>query len=133
MLLIALAFSAHAQSTTSPVTDDQARCKTGDIGSCVRIETAHCDAGEAKACVDLSSRYFGGVAVSPDQKRGEQLYERAIHLADSTCTTGDLSGCAIAGIGYGTGRGAPKDLDRAKILEERHSARKISAGVTPKT
>ncbi len=88
----------------------------------MRSETTRCDAGEAKACVDLSGRYLGGVAVSRDQKRGEQLYERAFHLADSTCTTGDLSGCAIAGIAYGIGRGVPLDLERAKTLEERACA-----------
>jgi TPR repeat protein len=118
----ALAFSAHAQSTTPSAGDDQTRCKTGDLASCVRSETTRCDMGEAKACVDLSRRYFGGVAVSRDTTRGRQLYERAFHLADSSCTTGDLSGCAIAGIAYGNGRGAPRDLDRAKTLEERACA-----------
>ena len=122
LLLGALALSARAQSTTPIASDDQARCKTGDLASCVRSETTRCDAGEAKACVDLSVRYFGGVAVSRDQKRGEQLWARAFHLADSTCTTGDLGGCALAGKAYGTGRGAPQDLARAKTLEERACA-----------
>ena len=110
-LLILLAASIGtsaltAQSTTRIANDDQARCETGDLGSCVRSETARCDAGEANACVALSVRYFGSIAVSRDQKRGEQLWALAVHLADSTCTTGDLGGCALAGKAYGTGRGA---------------------------
>jgi TPR repeat protein len=111
-----------AQPTTPVAGDDQARCKTGDLGSCVRSETTRCDAAEAKACVDLSGRYFGGVAVSRDTTRGRQLYERAFHLADSTCAAGDLSGCAIAGLAYGFGPVASQDLDRAKTLEERACA-----------
>lgn len=83
LLLCALLFSAHAQSQTPVAGNDQARCKTGDLGSCVRSETARCVGGEAKACVNLSGRYFGGVAVSRDTTRGRQLYERAFHLADS--------------------------------------------------
>ena len=119
LLLGALAFSAHAQSTTPVASDDQARCKTGDLASCVRSETARCDGGEAKACATLSGRYWGGVAVSRDTTRGRQFYERAFHLADSSCTAGDLGGCALAGLAYGTGRAAPLDLNRAKTLEER--------------
>jgi TPR repeat protein len=122
LLLGALALSARAQSTTPIASDDLALCKTGDLGSCVRSETTRCDAGEAKACVDLSGRYFGGVAVPRDTTRGRQLDERAFHLADSTCTTGDLSGCALAGIAYGTGRGARQDVGHAKTLEERACA-----------
>jgi TPR repeat protein len=111
-----------AQPTTPVAGDDQARCKAGDLGSCVRSETTRCDAGDAKACVDLSGRYFGGVAVSRDTTRGRQLYERAFHLADSTCAVGDLSGCAIAGLSYGFGPVASRDLGRAKTLEERACA-----------
>jgi len=125
LILLAAAIGSSAltaQSTTPIPGDDQARCKTGDLASCVRSETTRCDAGEATACVDLSHRYFGGVAVSRDQKRGEQLYARAFHLADSTCTAGELSGCAIVGLAYATGRGVRQDLDRAKALEERACA-----------
>ena len=76
LLLSGLALSARAQSTTPLASDDQARCKTGDLGSCVRSEAARCDAGEAKSCVDLSDRYFGGVAVSRGQRRDNRWPHR---------------------------------------------------------
>jgi TPR repeat protein len=121
LFLCVFALSARAQLTT-PSGEDQTRCKAGDIASCVRSETSRCDMGDAKACVDLGGRYFSSMAVSRDTTRGRRLYVRAFYLADSSCTAGDLSGCAIAGIAYGTGRGTPRDLDRAKALEERACA-----------
>jgi uncharacterized protein len=121
-LLLGLTFSAGGQAPTSLANDDQVRCNTGDLASCTRAETARCNGGEARACVTLSIRYFGGVGVSRDQKLGDQLWGRAVHLADSACTVGELGGCALAGKGYGSGRGAPLDLARAKMLEERACA-----------
>jgi TPR repeat protein len=122
LLVVALAFGARAQSVTPAGSDDRARCETGDIDSCVRSEAARCDAGEAKACATLSRRYLGGVAVPRDQTRSEQIWARAFHLADSTCAADDLGGCAIAGLGYGFGRGTAQDLARARLLEERACA-----------
>ena len=118
----ALAFNANAQSPSPVASDDRARCEAGDLGSCVRSETARCDAGEPSVCEALSGRYYGSVAVPRDPARGLQLWTRAVHLADSLCTAGDLGGCALAGKAYGSGHGAPLDLARAKMLEERACA-----------
>ena len=121
LILGGLAVSADGQSAPTAA-DDRARCKAGDLPSCVRSEEARCDAGDAHACVELSRRYYGGVAVGRDQERGKQFFERAFRLSDSACTAGELNRCAVVGMAYGTGFGAPLDAARAKAILERACA-----------
>src|SRR5687767_15062518 len=98
VVLGGFAVSAHGQSTAATASDDRGRCKAGDLPSCVRSEEARCEAGEAQACVELSRRFYGGVAVGRDQERGKQFFERAFRLSDSACTAGELNRCAVVGM-----------------------------------
>src|SRR5688572_534161 len=116
------ALGAQAPVATSAAADDRALCSSGEIDACVRVETAGCDAGDAKACRSLTARYLSSAGVPLDNRRARQLMERTFRLADSACTTGDLGGCAIAGLAYGLGQGAPLDVVRARSLEERACA-----------
>ena len=117
--------AAGAQSPVSASTaaDDPGRCASGEIDACVRAETARCDAGDAKACRALIGRYISSIGVPLDRVRAGQLMTRTFRLADSACTAGDLGGCAIAGQSYlWFDRGAPLDVERARVLEERACA-----------
>lgn len=118
LFLGALAFSARAQSTPPLASNDPVPCETGDCRNCVVSETARCDAGEAKACYSLAGRYFRGVGVSRDEKRGHQLYARVLPLAESACTKGDLTGCAFVAFVIATSLDPDRDLVRAGKLAE---------------
>jgi TPR repeat protein len=113
---------AQSPAPASAVGDDRGRCASGEIDACVRVETVGCDAGEAKACRSLAGRFINSIGVPLDRVRAGQLMTRTFRLADSACTAGDLGGCAIAGVGYGSGQGAPLDVVRAHVLEERACA-----------
>ena len=113
---------AQAAALASAAGDDRARCASGEIDACVRVETAGCDTGDAKACRSLAGRYFNSVGVPLERMRAGRMMTRAFRLADSACTAGDLGGCAIAGLAYGTGQGAPPDVVRGRGLVERACA-----------
>src|SRR5215207_3363878 len=126
-LIALLLFGTGAVAAQSPVPasvagDDRGRCASGEIDACVRLDTAGCDAGDAKACRSLTIRYINSIAVPLDPVRAGQLMTRTFRLADSTCTAGDLGGCAMAGLAYGLGQGAPLDVVRGRGLEERACA-----------
>ena len=128
LLMSAVAFSAHAQPTPSLAGNDSGPCDTGDYRNCVVSETARCDAGEAKACHSLASRYYRGVGVSRDEKRGHQLHARILPLAERACTKGDLYGCAFAAFVIATAFDPHRDLVRAGKLAERACAGDIALG-----
>lgn len=122
LLLGTGAVGAQSATLASAAVDDRARCASGEIDACVRVETAGCDTGVSKACYSLAWRYFNSVGVPLDRMRADQMMTRAFRLADSACTAGDLGGCAMAGLALGTGQGAPPDAVRAHSLEERTCA-----------
>jgi len=116
------AVGAQPPVSASTADDDRGRCASGETDACVRVETVGCDTGDAKACRSLTKRYINSIGVPLDRTRAGQLMTRTFRLADSACTAGDLGGCAIAGLAYGLGQGAPLDVVRARRLEERACA-----------
>src|SRR5688572_4523770 len=122
LLLGTGAVGAQSPVSASAAGDDSSRCGSGEIDGCIRVETARCDAGQAKACRALTGRHMNSIGVPRDWMRAGEMMTRTFRLADSACTTGDLGGCAIAGLAYGLGQGAPLDVVRARSLEERACA-----------
>ncbi len=119
LLVFVPAISTRAQSTPPLASNDSGPCDTGDFRNCVVSETARCDAGEAKACHSLAFRYYRGVGVSRDEKRGHKLHVRILPLAESACTKGDQYGCAFAAFVIATSIDPHRDLVRAGKLAER--------------
>jgi TPR repeat protein len=79
-------------------------------------------AGDAKACRTLTQRYLSSIPVPLDRVSAGQPMTRTFRLADSACAAGDPGGCAMAGVAYGLGQGAPPDVARGRGLEERACA-----------
>jgi uncharacterized protein len=125
---------------------DEGRGVSVDLTRSAGLWKQACDLGSSNGCVGLAVKMFRGDTVSKDVDKAVAILQRecdagsfygcaqvalvdafqlpqptaqALPLGLRSCNGGDAQGCLAVGHMYKEGKGAPKDLARAKEFMER--------------